>query len=64
VYENWVNPGVTGNGGGVNADPDGRDGFNFSAALTLPGKQPAGVREIAVGCYPGRRSSRKVGKHA
>jgi 1,4-alpha-glucan branching enzyme len=36
VYENWVNPGVTGNGGGVNADPDGRDGFNFSAALTLP----------------------------
>ena len=36
VYENWVNPGVTGNGGGVNADSDGRDGFNFSAALTLP----------------------------
>jgi 1,4-alpha-glucan branching enzyme len=36
VYENWVNPGVTGNGGGVNADPEGRDGFDFSAALTLP----------------------------
>lgn len=36
VYENWVNPHVTGNGGSVFADPTPMHGFNFSAALTLP----------------------------
>ena len=36
VYENWVNPGVTGNGGGVFADGEGMHGFDNSAAVTLP----------------------------
>jgi 1,4-alpha-glucan branching enzyme len=36
VYENWVNPGVTGNGGGVWADGEAMHGFDQSAALTLP----------------------------
>jgi len=36
VYENWVNPGVTGNGGGGWADGDAMHGFDQSAALTLP----------------------------
>jgi 1,4-alpha-glucan branching enzyme len=36
VYENWVNPGVAGNGGGVWADPQPMHGFDNSAALTLP----------------------------
>jgi 1,4-alpha-glucan branching enzyme len=36
VYENWVNPGVTGNGGGVWADAVAMHGFDNSAALTLP----------------------------
>ena len=36
VYENWVNPGVTGNGGGVWADGEAMHGFDHSAALTLP----------------------------
>ena len=36
VYENWVNPGVAGNGGGVYADPRPLHGFDNSAALTLP----------------------------
>jgi hypothetical protein len=34
--ENWVNPGVTGNGGGVVADGQGMHGFDNSASLTLP----------------------------
>jgi 1,4-alpha-glucan branching enzyme len=36
VYENWVNPGVTGNGGGVWADAEAMHGFDNSAALALP----------------------------
>jgi 1,4-alpha-glucan branching enzyme len=36
VYENWVNPGVTGNGGRVFADLQPLHGFGSSAALTLP----------------------------
>ena len=36
VYENWVNPGVAGNGGRVWADGVGMHGFEHSAALTLP----------------------------
>ena len=37
VYENWVNPDVTGNGGRVLAGPQPMHGFADSAALTLPG---------------------------
>ena len=36
VYENWVNPGVVGNGGRVHAQPDPLHGFEWSAALVLP----------------------------
>ena len=36
VYENWVNPGVVGNGGRVVADPQPLHGFDHSAALVLP----------------------------
>ena len=36
VYENWVNPGVAGNGGRVFADPRPLHDFGFSAALALP----------------------------
>jgi 1,4-alpha-glucan branching enzyme len=36
VYENWVNPGVVGNGGRVFADAQAMHGFGFSASLTLP----------------------------
>jgi 1,4-alpha-glucan branching enzyme len=36
VYENWVNPGVTGNGGGVFAGATPWHGFDHSASLTLP----------------------------
>ena len=36
VYENWVNPGVAGNGGGVYADAQPLHGFDHSAPLTLP----------------------------
>jgi 1,4-alpha-glucan branching enzyme len=36
VYESWVNPDVTGNGGRVFADAWGMHGFAHSAALTLP----------------------------
>jgi 1,4-alpha-glucan branching enzyme len=36
VYESWVNPDVTGNGGRVTADAIGMHGFSHSAALTLP----------------------------
>jgi 1,4-alpha-glucan branching enzyme len=36
VYENWVNPNVTGNGGSVVADGEGIHGFDTSASLTLP----------------------------
>jgi len=36
VYENWVNPGVTGNAGAVFADAQALHGFGFSAALVVP----------------------------
>ena len=36
VYENWVNPGTTGNGGRVGADPQPMHGFSHSAGLVLP----------------------------
>jgi 1,4-alpha-glucan branching enzyme len=36
VYEQWVNPRVQGNGGGVHANGPGRHGLACSAALTLP----------------------------
>jgi 1,4-alpha-glucan branching enzyme len=36
VYENWVNPGVIGNGGGVVADPHPLHGLGHSAGLVLP----------------------------
>jgi 1,4-alpha-glucan branching enzyme len=36
VYENWVNPNVAGNGGGVFADDQPLHGFGNSAAVTLP----------------------------
>jgi 1,4-alpha-glucan branching enzyme len=36
VYENWVNPNLTGNGGRVFADGGPMHGFQHSAPLTLP----------------------------
>ena len=36
VYENWVNPAVAGNGGGVHADGPARHNRPHSARLTLP----------------------------
>src|SRR5262249_17026235 len=36
VYDNWVNPRVAGNGGGVNADGPGRDGLPHSASVVIP----------------------------
>ena len=36
VYEDWVNPGVAGNGGAVQADGGAMHGFAQSAALVLP----------------------------
>ena len=36
VYENWVNPGVVGNGGRVVADPHPLHGFGSSGVLVLP----------------------------
>jgi len=36
VYDNWVNPTVAGNGGGVNADGPALHGLSSSAALTIP----------------------------
>jgi 1,4-alpha-glucan branching enzyme len=36
VYDNWVNPNATGNGGAVFADDIPMHGFSYSAALTLP----------------------------
>ena len=36
VYENWVNPNVTGNGGRVFAEPQPLHDFSYSAALVLP----------------------------
>lgn len=36
VYENWVNPGVVGNGGRVVAEPEALHSFSHSAVLVLP----------------------------
>jgi 1,4-alpha-glucan branching enzyme len=36
VYENWVNPTVSGNGSGVQTDNQPLHGFKFSASLVLP----------------------------
>jgi 1,4-alpha-glucan branching enzyme len=36
VYENWVNPNTTGNGGRVTADGGPLHGFAHSASLVLP----------------------------
>ena len=36
VYENWVNPGVVGNGGRIFAEPTPLHGLSHSAALVLP----------------------------
>ena len=36
VYDRWVNPGVQGNGGGVDANGPALHGLPASAALTLP----------------------------
>jgi hypothetical protein len=36
VYDNWVNPIVAGNGGGVEADGPGLHGLAASASLTIP----------------------------
>lgn len=36
VYENWVNPNVAGNGGGIFADAAPMHGFDWSASLVLP----------------------------
>jgi 1,4-alpha-glucan branching enzyme len=36
VYEQWVNPHATGNGGRVYAEPQPMHGFGHSAPLTLP----------------------------
>ncbi len=36
VYENWVNPHASGNGGAIDADPQPMHAFSHSAALLLP----------------------------
>jgi 1,4-alpha-glucan branching enzyme len=36
VYDNWINPQVTGNGGAIAADATPMHGFGYSAPLTLP----------------------------
>jgi 1,4-alpha-glucan branching enzyme len=36
VYEDWVNPNVAGNGGGIQADGPPMHGLDHSASLTLP----------------------------
>lgn len=36
VYDQWVNPNVSGNGGGIVADGPGWDGLPASAGITLP----------------------------
>jgi hypothetical protein len=36
VYDNWVNPTVAGNGGGVTANGPGLHGFATSASITIP----------------------------
>jgi 1,4-alpha-glucan branching enzyme len=36
VYENWVNPNVAGNGGGIDASGGGHHGLPASADITIP----------------------------
>lgn len=36
LYENWVNPNVAGNGGGINADGPAHNGLSASADITIP----------------------------
>ena len=36
VYDNWVNPIVAGNGGGINASGPPLHGFSASAAIVIP----------------------------
>jgi len=36
VYENWVNPAVAGNGGGIEASGPPLHGFGFSAGIVIP----------------------------
>ena len=36
LYENWVSPGVVGNGGGIFAEPQVLHEFTHSAALAVP----------------------------
>ena len=36
VFENWVNPGVSGNGGFIQADGPGMNGLPHSAYITVP----------------------------
>jgi 1,4-alpha-glucan branching enzyme len=36
VYENWVNPVASGNGGSISADGPGLNGLPWSAAITVP----------------------------
>jgi 1,4-alpha-glucan branching enzyme len=36
VYENWVNPAVSGNGGSIQANGPGMNGLGSSAFITVP----------------------------
>lgn len=36
VYDNWVNPIVAGNGGGINASGPPLHGFRASASIVIP----------------------------
>jgi 1,4-alpha-glucan branching enzyme len=36
VYDNWINPWVVGNGGGIDANGGGMHGLPFSARITIP----------------------------
>jgi len=36
VYDNWVNPTVSGNGSGIDAEPVGFHGFGWSAPIVIP----------------------------
>ena len=36
VYQQWINPSVAGNGGGIHTSDEPRHGLPASAALTLP----------------------------
>jgi 1,4-alpha-glucan branching enzyme len=36
LYENWVNPAASGNGGSISADGPGLNGLPWSATITVP----------------------------